>query len=92
MNGTDTGMAPAAGAGGGPPSQDSLLGLVSHLGGVEMAVLAVLVYFSIVCWGIFFYKRRELRRAAKQSERFLEVFWEAKNLATIHTAMTPSTA
>ncbi len=86
MNGTGTAVAPAGDVGAGLPSQDSLLGLVGHLGGVEIAVLAVLAYFSIVCWGIFFYKRRELRRAAKQSERFLEVFWEAKNLATIHTA------
>ena len=65
---------------------ESLLSLISGLGGVELFVLIVLVYFSVVCWAIYFYKRRELRRAGKQSERFLEVFWEAKNLATIHTA------
>jgi biopolymer transport protein TolQ len=62
-----------------------MLDMLSGLGMVELLVLVVLVYFSVVCWGIYFYKRRELRRAGKQSDRFLEVFWEAKNLATIHT-------
>jgi biopolymer transport protein TolQ len=66
--------------------QQGLLDLIGHLGAVELVVLVVLAYFSVVCWGIFFYKRRELRRARAQSERFIEIFWEAKNLATIQTA------
>jgi biopolymer transport protein TolQ len=65
-------------------SRLSLVDMVSELGSVELCVLIVLVYFSVVCWGIYFYKRRELRKAAKHSERFLEVFWEAKSLSTIH--------
>ena len=65
--------------------QLGLIGLFSELGIVELLVIAILAYFSVVCWGIYFYKRRELRRAGKQSERFLEIFWEAKSLATIHT-------
>ncbi len=80
MNEFET-AAPAA-----TPAQQSLLLLVTHLGLVEILVLLVLVYFSVVCWGVYFYKRRELRKAGKQSERFIEIFWEAKNLATIHTA------
>jgi biopolymer transport protein TolQ len=68
------------------PAQQSLLSLVTHLGTVELVVLLVLVYFSVVCWGIYLYKRRELRKAGKQSERFIEIFWEARNLATIDTA------
>jgi biopolymer transport protein TolQ len=70
----------------GVPGQPlGIIDMVSELGSVELLVLVVLGYFSVVCWGIYFYKRRELRRAAKQSERFLEVFWEAKSLSTIHT-------
>lgn len=69
-----------------PHMQQSLLALIADLGTVELLVLVVLVYFSVVCWGIYFHKRRELRRAGKQSERFVEIFWEAKNLSTIHTA------
>jgi len=72
----------------GATSQASYLGLVDLLAGfgaVELFVLVVLVYASIVCWGIYFHKVREIRRARKQSERFIETFWEAKNLTTIHT-------
>ncbi len=67
-------------------AQQSLLSLLSSLGTVELIVLLILVYFSVVCWGIYFFKRRELRQAGKQSERFNEIFWEANNLGTIHTA------
>jgi biopolymer transport protein TolQ len=68
------------------PSQLGLRDLMLELGAVELLTLAVLAYFSVVCWAIYFHKRRELRRARKQSERFTEIFWEAKNLTTIHTA------
>jgi biopolymer transport protein TolQ len=62
-----------------------LIDLLAGFGAVELFVLIVLTYSSIVCWGIYFHKRREIRRARKESERFIETFWEAKNLTTIHT-------
>ena len=62
-----------------------LVDLIGEFGAVELFVLIVLTYCSVVCWGIYFHKQRELRRASKQSERFIETFWEAKNLTTIHT-------
>jgi biopolymer transport protein TolQ len=36
--------------------------------------------------GVIHFKFRQLRLARRQSERFLEIFWEAKNLAGINNA------
>jgi biopolymer transport protein TolQ len=42
--------------------------------------------FSIGSMGVILFKFRQLRLARRQSERFLEIFWEAKNLAGINSA------
>ena len=68
------------------PHQDSILTLMLGSGWVVRLVLLMLVGYSIGCWGIAIAKSREMRRARKQSERFIEIFWDAKNLATIQTA------
>src|SRR5262245_62744270 len=75
-----SGPAPAAGA------QMDILHLFWGSGWVVRLVLFILIGFSIVCWGIALAKSREMRRAGKQSARFIDIFWEAKNLATIQTA------
>jgi biopolymer transport protein TolQ len=69
-----------------PGHQDSVLDMVVGSGPVVRVVLLLLVLFSIGCWGIALAKGLEMRRARKQSERFVDIFWEAKNLATIQTA------
>ena len=50
------------------------------------AVLFLLLGFSVVSWAVIFTKRRQIRRAEVESERFIDIFWDAKNLATIQTA------
>src|SRR5947207_14891107 len=60
--------------------------MVVGAGPVVRAVLAILVAFSVGCWGIALAKSVEMRRARRQSERFTEIFWDAKNLAAIQTA------
>ena len=69
-----------------PGHQDTVLDMVMGSGPVVRAVLVILVLFSIGCWGIAFAKGLEMRRARRQSERFIDIFWDAKNLATIQTA------
>src|SRR5690349_20888829 len=69
-----------------PLRQDSVLDMIVGSGPVVRAVLIVLVAFSIGCWGIALAKGLEMRRARRQSERFIDIFWDAKNLATIQTA------
>jgi biopolymer transport protein TolQ len=66
--------------------QMGVVQLVLGTGPVVAAVLWTLVGFSVGCWGISLYKLVQISRARRQSERFIAIFWESKNLATIHTA------
>ena len=70
----------------GAATQDSVFDMIAGSGPVVRLVLIILIAFSIGCWGIALAKTMEMRRARRQSERFVEIFWDAKNLATIHTA------
>ena len=65
---------------------DQLLAMVTGSGLVVQLVLYLLIVFSIVSWGIILYKSRQVRTARRNSARFVEVFWETKNLTTIHAA------
>src|ERR1039457_705070 len=60
--------------------------LVLGTGPVVAVVLWLLVAFSVGSWGIILYKLIQISRARRQSERFITIFWESKNLAAIHTA------
>jgi biopolymer transport protein TolQ len=65
--------------------QEGLVTMVIGAGPVVQLVLYILVLFSVFSWGIIFYKLRQVRVARRQSERFIEIFWDTKNLTTIHT-------
>src|SRR5213594_1473465 len=69
-----------------PARPDTVLDMIVGSGPVVRAVLLILVAFSVGCWGITLAKSVEMRRARRQSERFIDIFWDAKNLATIQTA------
>jgi len=66
--------------------QQSLVSIVLGASPVVQLVLLLLLVFSVGSLGVILYKFRQLRSARRQSERFLEIFWEAKNLAAISTA------
>jgi len=70
----------------GSPARNDLLSMVTDAGAVVQGVLYLLVFFSIASWGIILYKARQIRSARRSSDRFLEGFWETKNLTTIHAA------
>ena len=53
---------------------------ITHSGPIGIATLALLLIFSVVSWAIIVQKAIFLRRARKESERFLNAFWEAKRL------------
>ncbi len=42
--------------------------------------LLVLLFFSVVSWGIIFYKYRYLRKAARETAEFLDAFWRSDSL------------
>ena len=67
-------------------SRPNILEMVTGSGPVVQAVLYRLVLFSVISWAIVFFKFRQLRRTRRESEQFTVVFWETKNLSSIHTA------
>ena len=66
--------------------QHGFLDLVTGSGPVVQVVLYVLVLFSVVSWGIIFYKYRQMRLAQGESAKFIELFWDSRNLTSIHDA------
>lgn len=70
----------------GAAGRDDLLTMVTDAGPVVQGVLYLLFFFSIASWGIILYKARQIRAARRTSDRFIEGFWETKNLTTIHAA------
>ncbi len=74
------------------PKQHGVLDLVRGSGIVVQAILYLLVLFSVVSWGIIAQKLRQVRRAKKESAKFVEIFWERRNLSSIHDASRELTA
>ncbi|HXV83130.1 MAG TPA: protein TolQ [Candidatus Binatia bacterium] len=68
------------------PPQHGILDLVRGSGPVVQFVLYLLILFSVASWGIIVYKFRQLKRAKRESEKFIDVFWERRNLSSIHEA------
>jgi biopolymer transport protein TolQ len=60
--------------------------LMIGTGPVVQLVLVTLAGFSVGSWGIILYKLVQISRARRESDRFIAIFWESKNLAAIHTA------
>jgi len=58
--------------------------LILQSGLVAKGVIAVLLLFSLASWTIIFLKFRSLRRADRQDERFLKLFREGKQLASMY--------
>lgn len=58
----------------------SVLHLVLQAGVVAKGVLLILLLFSITSWAIIFMKYRTLRKAERQSDEFLRLFRDSKNL------------
>jgi len=57
--------------------------LVLYAGPMVKFVLLVLLFLSVVSWGIIFMKFRLVRAAIRESELFLGIFWETSQLSKI---------
>ena len=66
--------------------QVGIVSMVAGSGLVVQAVLYILILFSVLSWGVIIYKFRQVRTARRQSARFVELFWDTKNLTSIHSA------
>jgi biopolymer transport protein TolQ len=62
----------------------SIVDTMTHSGPISAGAMGLLVVFSIVSWAIILQKFFSLRRASRESERFLTAFWEAKRLDTMY--------
>ena len=54
---------------------------------VVKLVLVVLLYFSVVSWAIIFFKLKQVHRANRESERFLDFFWKTKRFDAINSQL-----
>lgn len=64
--------------------QHDVISLVARSGPVAKVVLALLILFSVVSWGITLFKWREYRRARRQTDSFLEVFRKSSKFSEVH--------
>lgn len=58
----------------------SLWETMTHSGPIGAASMLLLILFSVTSWAIIVHKFFFLRKASRESERFLNAFWEAKRL------------
>jgi biopolymer transport protein TolQ len=65
-------------------SDQSITALISGADAIVKLTLLLLVLMSVVCWAIIFRKWLQLRRAARQSARFLDLFWKSKRLDEVY--------
>jgi len=68
------------------PQQHGILDLAKGASPLVQGVLVLLILFSVLSWGIIFSKLNQVRRAKSESEKFIEIFWDSRNLASIHDA------
>jgi biopolymer transport protein TolQ len=57
---------------------------ILHSGPIAMAVLGLLVLFSVVSWAIIFYKWRLLAKATKGSVEFTDLFWKLRRFDEVY--------
>lgn len=69
-----------------PASSTGLLEAFNRSGPMAQLVLGLLVLFSIGSWTIFLWKLVHLRRAARQSRKFLEIFRGSKRFSEVSAA------
>ena len=66
--------------------QTDLWEMVQHNGPAGMAVLAILICFSVYSWTIIFSKLGSLRGAGKANSRFLRAFRKASGMEAVMVA------
>ncbi len=60
--------------------------LIINAGPVVKLVLLILFLLSVICWGVIILKVRTVRKARRDSEGFLKLFWEIKSLDSAASA------
>ncbi len=63
------------------------MGILVMTGLVVKLVLAILLIFSVVSWGIILFKFLQVQRARSASTRFLAFFWKTKRFDAINAQL-----
>ena len=58
--------------------------MIIHAGPMVKFVLLILLLFSVISWAIIFVKLAILRKAKQETETFLELFWETRELKKVY--------
>jgi biopolymer transport protein TolQ len=64
----------------------NIIRLITEASFVVQLVLLVLLFFSVFSWAIIFFKRRTIKAASSQSQKFLKAFRRSKNLSEVNEA------
>ncbi|MFT4626169.1 MAG: biopolymer transport protein TolQ [Myxococcota bacterium] len=64
--------------------EPSVFDLIFEADLVVQLVLVALVFMSVACWAIILQKMVRLRAAARQSAKFLDLFWASKRLDLVY--------
>ena len=70
---------PAGGAAG-----SNVLAMVAASGPVVKGVLVTLLAFSLLSWAVIFSKAVQLSRASRNSNAFLDAFWQSRSLSHLY--------
>ena len=66
-------------------SEIDIIQVLSSAGLMVRFVLLILLFFSVTSWAIIIIKWRYIRKAYKESNRFIEYFWKSRDLASAYT-------
>jgi biopolymer transport protein TolQ len=61
-----------------------IIHILSSAGLMVRFVLLILLFFSVTSWAIIIIKWRYIRKAYKESNRFIEYFWKSRDLASAY--------
>jgi biopolymer transport protein TolQ len=61
--------------------------LVTDASLIVQAILLILLFFSIFSWTIIIFKRKSLKSASVQSQKFLNVYKKSRNLSDVNEAV-----
>ena len=66
--------------------QVEIMSLVTQAGPVVKAVLLILLFMSVVCWTIVFTKYFVLRKASRNSDKFLDLYNASGNFGNLYSS------
>jgi biopolymer transport protein TolQ len=75
-----------------PAARTDIISLVIHASLVVQIVLSILLIFSAVSCGIIIYKKRQFRKAGRQTAQFLDTFRKSSRFSEVNNVCATLTA